>query len=343
GYLGGATLQLLMQKPDLDISALVRDKDKAAKLETLGVKVVLGSLDDAALMEAEAAKADAVVQGVSKPVICGSGPQAAFDHIAGVNALLKGAKARFEKTGKQPIFIHTSGTGAFVKVDVMGEYTSERVLSDTDPDLLDFKNTLPHNRRRVFSFNCDLCPMAHIYHQGYVRTYILCPAMVFGVPKGPLFDAGISHAYSLAIPFLTKLSIQRGQGAVFGKGLNRWPVGHIDDTAEFYKLILARGLANEAPSGAEGFYVMENGETSLLDAAKRYTAALHARGKSAKAEPEPFTADEIEKLPFLTLMGTDVRITGDRARKLGWSPVYGVEDFYASVQDDVEAFLTGKN
>ncbi|KZV72598.1 NAD(P)-binding protein [Peniophora sp. CONT] len=323
GYLGGATLQLLMQKPDLSITALVRSKDKAAKLEHFGVKTVLGSLDDAALLEAEAAKADAIVQGAS------------HDHINGVNALLKGAKARFEQTGKQPIFIQTSGTGAFVKVDAMGEYTSERVLSDMDPDLFDFKNTLSHN-----VVNDALLVAAG---EGYVRTYILYPSMVYGVLKGPLVDAGIVHGYSIAIPASIKFSIQRGQGAMVGKGVNRWPIVHIDDTADFYKLIFERGLANEAPNGAEGIYALENGETSLGDAAKRYTAVLHSHGKSVKAEPEPFTADEIEKMPFLAMMGSNVRITADRARKLGWSPVHGVEEFYESVQDDVEAVLAGKN
>ncbi|KZV72608.1 NAD(P)-binding protein, partial [Peniophora sp. CONT] len=323
GYLGGATLQLLMQKPDLSITALVRSKDKADKLEEFGDKTVLGSLDDAALLEAEAAKADAIIQGAS------------HEHINGVNALLKGAKARFEQTEKQLIFIQTSGTGAFVKMDAMGEYTSERVLSDMDPDLFDLKNTLSHH-----VVNDALFVAAG---EGYVRTYILYPSMVYGVLKGPLVDAGFVHAYTIGVPLSIKLSIQRGQGAMVGNGLNRWPVVHIDDTAEFYKLILERGLANEAPNGAEGIYVLENGETSLGDVAKRYTAVLHSHGKSVKAEPEPFTPDEIEKLPLLAMMGSDVRITADRARKLGWSPVHGIEDFYESIQEDVEAVLAGKN
>lgn len=53
-----------MQNADLSITILVRDKEKAAKLENLGLKTVIGSLDDAALMETEAAKADAIMQSV---------------------------------------------------------------------------------------------------------------------------------------------------------------------------------------------------------------------------------------------------------------------------------------
>ena len=51
-----------MQTTSLTISALVRNEEKAAKLESLGVKAVVGSLEDTALLEAEGAKADAIIQ-----------------------------------------------------------------------------------------------------------------------------------------------------------------------------------------------------------------------------------------------------------------------------------------
>ena len=75
------------------------------------MKVVLGSLDDAALMETEGAKADVIFQSASNSSACvccmADRYQAAYDHIDGVNALLKGARTRFEQSGKQPIFIQT--------------------------------------------------------------------------------------------------------------------------------------------------------------------------------------------------------------------------------------------
>ncbi|VDB84746.1 unnamed protein product [Peniophora sp. CBMAI 1063] len=300
GYLGGATLQLLLHNPKLSITVLVRDNEKAEKLKQLGLKVVLGSLDDTELMEAEGAKADVILQ------------NAAYDHINGVNALLRGAKAYYERTGKQSIFIQTSGTGAFVKMDAMGDYTSETVLSDTEPDLYRHKNTLAHSVVNEALIAAD--------SEGFVRSYIVLPSIVYGVLKGPLVDAGITHAYSMAMTWAAKLSIERGQGAQVGKGLNRWPAVHIDDTADFYKLVFERALAGDAPHGAQGNYVLENGEFSFGEAAKRYTAT-----------------------PFIYFLGTDVRIRGDRSRQLGWSPAHGIEDFYESVQEDTEAVLAGKD
>ncbi|VDB85029.1 unnamed protein product, partial [Peniophora sp. CBMAI 1063] len=88
GYLGGATLQLLLHNPTLSITVLVRGDEKAEKLKQLGLKVVLGCPDDTDLIEVEGAKADVILQ------------NAAYDHIDGVNAPLKGAKARYERTGK---------------------------------------------------------------------------------------------------------------------------------------------------------------------------------------------------------------------------------------------------
>ncbi|KZV72613.1 hypothetical protein PENSPDRAFT_649557 [Peniophora sp. CONT] len=61
------------------------------------------------------------------------------------------------------------------------------------------------------------------------------------------------------------------------------------------------------------------------------------------SDPEVCTADELEKIPWLFFLGTDVRIRADRARRLGWSPAHGVETFYESVRDDTEAVLAGMN
>lgn len=143
------------------------------------------------------------------------------------------------------------------------------------------------------------------------------PSTIYGVLKGPLVEAGIAHAYSIQITWAVKLSIQRGRGGVVGKGLNKWPAAHIDDStciwsppanmqsnvpslaAKLYKLVFKRGLIGEAPHGAQGTYVVENGEYTLIDAAKRYTAVLHAQGKSATAEPEAFSAKDHENFPYV--------------------------------------------
>ena len=68
GYIGGTVLDRLLQHSNaktFDITALVRSPEKAKKLESFGVKGVVGSLDDYDLVEDLVSKAHVVVDIVS--------------------------------------------------------------------------------------------------------------------------------------------------------------------------------------------------------------------------------------------------------------------------------------
>lgn len=61
GFLGGAILALLkLERPQLALSVLVRKPEQAEVLRSIGAQPVLGSLDDADLLQAQAAKSDIV-------------------------------------------------------------------------------------------------------------------------------------------------------------------------------------------------------------------------------------------------------------------------------------------
>jgi len=51
-----------------EITALVRKADKASVFESLGVKTVLGSYDDHALLEKQASLSDIVIECVRVPI-----------------------------------------------------------------------------------------------------------------------------------------------------------------------------------------------------------------------------------------------------------------------------------
>ena len=68
GYIGGTVLSRLLSHPSRDtfeITALVRSEDKAKKLETFGVKTVVGSFTDLPLVERLAENAHVVFSTVS--------------------------------------------------------------------------------------------------------------------------------------------------------------------------------------------------------------------------------------------------------------------------------------
>lgn len=68
GYIGGDVLHLLKTThPEYHCSILLRDSEKAAAISKVfpDVRVVLGDLEAAALIEEEAAKADVVISKTS--------------------------------------------------------------------------------------------------------------------------------------------------------------------------------------------------------------------------------------------------------------------------------------
>ena len=106
-----------------NVNALVRRKPAAEKLENLGVKTVLGTLDDVDVIEQHSAASNIVIH------------TATADHLPSVEAVIRGIDRR-AKEDKQTIFIHTSGC-TFLSDDSNGEFKSETVYSDKDPATLD--------------------------------------------------------------------------------------------------------------------------------------------------------------------------------------------------------------
>ena len=101
----------------------------------------------------------------------------------------------------------------------------------------------------------------------------------------------------------------------------------------------------------------------MIDAAKVYTKALHAAGRSRIDEPEPFTDDELAQFgpggivrillsafftgrhvdmrssQFARYMGSTTLCRGERGKSLGWKPVLGTDAFLASLDKDVQALV----
>ncbi|KAI0315836.1 hypothetical protein OF83DRAFT_1293114, partial [Amylostereum chailletii] len=277
GYIGGSILQLLLNDPRFEITALVRSVQKAKKLNDIGVKTVVASLEDSDVLTEEVAKADIVLH------------TADADHLEAARAILKGLKARHEKTGGVPILIHTSGTGVLAD-NAAGEYATDTIYHDSSVE--EIESLKPSQVHR----NVDLEIVA-ADQAGYVRTFIILPSTIWGILTGGLVDLGVAHANSIQIPAAIRASIDRGQGGVVGKGLNLWPHVEIHELADMYKIILDAAINDpkNTPRGREGFFFGENGEYRLLDAAKAYTATLYAAGKSKTAEPTSFTSEEVQK------------------------------------------------
>ncbi|KZV75323.1 NAD(P)-binding protein [Peniophora sp. CONT] len=323
GLIGASVLQIISKDSKYDITALVRSEEKAKKVAELsGVKTVVGSLEDTELLTQKASEFDVVLQ------------IADIFNLPATTALLAGAKKRFEATGKAPIHIHTSGTGIWADLGSNGGAPSGKVTKDTDSDLVETYNGLPHNP--------PSSAVAAAGKEGYVKTFIVYPPTIWGEPTGPFFESGLAHVGSIQTPLAVKTSLGRGQGGVVGEGLNVWNHVHISDTASFYATLLSKSVDGSAPSGPEGHYIVEAGEYQYKKFAETYTKALHAAGKSASPEPTKFEQKEFEAIGFLFILGTNATTAGPRARSLGWTPKYTTEDFYAWLPKEVDAAIAGK-
>ncbi|WP_437676242.1 NAD-dependent epimerase/dehydratase family protein [Sorangium sp. So ce131] len=202
GYIGGSVARRLRQE-GFEVAGLVRSADGAARVEALGVAPVLGTLDDAALLEVQAAAADVVVNAASS------------DHRGAVEALLRGLQG----TGKT--LVHTSGSS--IVADDAGGEPSDLVYDERTPF-----TPVPARAARV-----AIDRLVTGAAQEGVRSIVLCPTMIYGHGTGAKRD-------SIQVPTLVRAAEVRGAGVHVGRGLNVWSNVHIEDLVDLYLLAIER-------------------------------------------------------------------------------------------------------
>jgi hypothetical protein len=69
---------------------------------------------------------------------------------------------------------------------------------------------------------------------GYIKSYIILPTTVWGIPTGPLQDAGIQNWQNGILNFLVPASVARGQGGMVGEGRNVWNNVEVDERASHF-------------------------------------------------------------------------------------------------------------
>lgn len=203
GFIGGAVASALGSDGHA-VRGLVRDMAKAEAVAAHGIEPVIGSLDDAALLQAEAQAADAVVNAASS------------DHRGAVEALIAGL------TGSGKVFLHSSGSSIVADL-AMGE-PSDRIFQEGSP-------IEPHAEKAA-RVAIDRLVLA----AAGVRSIVLCNTMIYGHALGP-------PAQSVQIPALVRQAKASGVARYIGRGLNRWSNVHIADVAALYVLAMAKAPA----------------------------------------------------------------------------------------------------
>lgn len=325
GYIGGSVLDRLLRHKDannFEITAIIRNAQKAEGFKQYGVNTVVGSFSDVQLLEDLTAAADVVFDTVDA------------DQLAGAKTMLRGFKRRHQETGIQPIFIHTSGTG-LLSDNAAGLRDSDIIWDDADADQLEkLAPTAPHRDVDLELIKAD--------QEGYVKAYLVTPATVYGLASGRFVDAGLIHKHSIQLPSLIEASLDRGQAGMVGKGVNIWPNVHIDDVADLYIVLFdaIRTNPDVVGHGREGYYFGLNGEHTLYDVGKELGRALVEFGKNKSDEPSTFTPEEINKyFNGSNYLGSNSRGKANRSLLIGWKPTRITADFLKSIKPEVEEIL----
>ncbi|PUA17346.1 NAD-dependent epimerase/dehydratase family protein [Glaciimonas sp. PCH181] len=206
GFIGGSVAARFVAE-GYKVRGLVRTEAQAARLLTLGIEPVLGTLEDVAILTAEAQRADAVINAASS------------DNLPAVEALLNAL------AGSGKVFIHTSGSSV-VGDDARGEWASETIFDENT-----VYTPAPEKAKRA-----ALDQLIIDAAQRGVRSVILCNTMIYGNGLG-------LNPYSVQIPPLVAQAQKSGIARFVGKGLNIWSNVHIEDVVELYLLAVKKAPA----------------------------------------------------------------------------------------------------
>lgn len=306
GYIGGDVLYAIANTyPDLEITALVRNSDKGAKVASQYAKIrlVYGTLDDIELLTNEAANTDIVVH------------TADCDHVASAHALIAG----LQRSGRKTYLIHTSGTGILTWEDFgANTYGGKRETVYDDWEGIGKVTSLPDE---AVHRNVDKIILgANSISSGNVNTAIICPPSIYGPGRGP------DNQRSVQVYDMAKNALARGKGFVVGDGENKWTEIHVQDLSNIYLALVTAALTpggGKATWNDQGYYFAENGEFTWGDMGRAIAKVAYENKYINSPEVDTVTKEEANGFRSFGsfLWGTNSRCKAIRARKLlDWEP-----------------------
>src|SRR6516165_1118735 len=189
GFIGGAVASALIADGHT-VRGLVRSQAKGDAVAACGVEAVVGSLDDAALLQAEARAADAVINAASS------------DHRGAVEALIAGL------SGSGKPLIHSSGSSIVADLAI-GE-PSDRIFHEATP-------IEPHADKAA-----RVAIDGRVLAASGIRPVVLCNTMIYGNALGaPAESVQIPALVRLRRPILARRAGHRGLGPRHGGVLPR--------------------------------------------------------------------------------------------------------------------------
>ncbi|KAJ0164487.1 hypothetical protein CTA2_882 [Colletotrichum tanaceti] len=309
GYIGGDVFYALFEKhPEYEYSLLVRNEERAASVRKAypKVRIVVGTLDDADVIEKEAAAADVVVHTADSA-----------DNKPSATSIAKGI-AEGHSPDKPGFWIHVSGTGILQWYDLKHTRHGEAPVPDQEyHDIRDIDRllTLPDD-----AMHRDIDKIVLAANSSAVRTAIVSPPTIYGFGRGP------TSQRSMQVPELVQATLEKGFAPIVAPGKSEWNNVHVYDLSRLFILLVEATQdgsknADAEVLGPKAYYVAENGTHAWREVAKWIAEAAHKQGYL----PAPLTK-EVSMKEALQCRGHSPMTWGlnskgktERARKyFGW-------------------------
>jgi nucleoside-diphosphate-sugar epimerase len=290
GYIGGAVLDALIRAGH-DVTALVRDNEKAARVSARGARPVVGNLAQADSYRAAADSQDGYIH-TAFDGASGRGPTVDRVAVDTLIAAAKGPGTGGSATRPARFIIYTSG------VWVLGRTPH---AADEDAPL----NPIPHVSWRPEHENLVLKTA-----NNQLRTMVVRPGVVYGSGAG------------LVGEFFKSAS--NGLVRVVGDGNNHWPLVYDRDLADLY----ARLADHEHASGV--YHANDEGDERVNDIVAAIAPYLpvrpdvrHVPLEEARAQlgtyADALSLDQVVRSPRARALGwtpTVRSVSGNAARLL---------------------------
>ncbi|KAF2152169.1 NAD(P)-binding protein [Myriangium duriaei CBS 260.36] len=312
GYIAGDAVHAIHEEhPDFQYAFLVRTEEKATivKNKYPKARIVLGGLDDASLLEEEAAKADVVLHAAD-----------ASDHERAARAIAAGLVKGHSKRNPG-YWLHTGGTGILTYKDSENDFKTLGCWTDKEYNDLAGVEELTTLPDEAFHRNVDKIVLeTGAQHGDSVKTVIVCPPTIYGTGRGPVSGRG-RQVYELA-----KLVLQKQYIPVIGEGKARWNNVHVADLADVFRLLVNKAADQDTNNelwGSKGYLLVENGEHLWTDLAKLVGKEAAQQGFIKSPSEDSLSKDDaIDQAGFEAVSwGLNSRGRAERARKyLGWAP-----------------------
>ncbi|KAI9684293.1 MAG: hypothetical protein M1822_005766 [Bathelium mastoideum] len=315
GYIGGAVLDTLHKlHPELEVTALLRTPTTSFSDKHPKVKVVKGSFDDFAIIEAAANDADIVIH------------TGDIDHPGCARAILSGLTSK-----TTPCYlIHLTGTGCISderEQTWRGDYNPHiwNDITEID-DIYNLPDSAQHHVIDKWIQDAS---------KGQLKTVTICPPDIYGQ------SCSTGSRNTFLVPNYVEALMQHKEAFYLGKGENIRAVTHIDDVVALFMLLLEGALqgGGDVHWGKEGFYFAVSDGVPWKKAAEEIAGIGCEQGWLPKETPVvSWDKDRLASLlpedpgRVLYLWGSNSRAESARAKALGWKPK--APTFWEALRED---------